>query len=123
MKRAIVIALALIYTVSCFGMTASRFYCCGKLASVSVAFGIPGKIHPDKNKCCKTEKLSFKIKDNHVVSNGFIIQPVAAIDVPAQVFQLTTHQPVEREVLQVHSGNSPPRYKVAIYTFNCAYRI
>ncbi|MBS1530041.1 MAG: hypothetical protein JSU01_07020 [Bacteroidetes bacterium] len=123
MKRVVIIILACIYTISCFGMTASRFYCCGKLASVSLSLGIQGKAQPDKQKCCKTEKLSFKIKDNHVASNGFNLQSMPAVDMPVQAFQPMTQQPVETDVLLLHAGNSPPGCHVAIYTFNCTYRI
>ena len=123
MKRVIIIVLACIYTVSCFGMTASSFYCCGKLASVSLSLGLQGKVQPDKHKCCKTETLSLKIKDNHVSSNLLLMQPVGPVDVPVKEFRFTTTRPIETNVFQVHSGNSPPGTDVAIYIFNCTYRI
>ena len=117
------ITLTLVYLVSCLGMVINRFYCCGKLASVSLAIGTPAKTNPDKYKCCKTEELGFKIKDNHVASGVLHMQPIAAFDLPLQTYYFAGHQDVETGALQFHSGNSPPGPNVAIYTFNCTYRI
>jgi hypothetical protein len=70
MKKFSLILLILIYTSSTFGMVVKEFYCCGKLASVSLSFSTDSKQKSEKKNietgCCKTKYFSSKVKDTHV---------------------------------------------------------
>jgi len=39
MKRTALLLVTAIYLISCMGMSVNRFYCCGKLASISYSLG------------------------------------------------------------------------------------
>jgi len=123
MKRVIVLFLMLIYCISSFGMGIERYYCCGKLASVSLTLSFLEKPHIDKGKCCKTAHVSIKIKDNHTTSNAVVIQQPVIADIPVQGFYFTGNLPVHSDIVQLYSDNSPPDTGVNIYTLTCNYRI
>ncbi len=67
MKKIAVIVLTLIYTASVYGVTISKFYCCGKLAEVSLSASFQSQTGCKANgpACCKTIKANYKVKDNH----------------------------------------------------------
>ena len=50
MKKLSLILLILIYTSSTFGMVVKEFYCCGKLASVSLLFSSESKQKAEKSR-------------------------------------------------------------------------
>jgi hypothetical protein len=127
MKRSALIFMTTIYLLSIVGMGVNRFYCCGKLASVTLIYGSEdntGKEAGKKDNCCKNEKQSFKVKDTHVSATSFaFIAPSPAI-LPAfsnwnlfAVFQ-------ERPLTIAYQSNAPPgNPDTPIYTLNCTYRI
>jgi hypothetical protein len=126
MKRTALILLTAIYIVSCMGMSVNRFYCCGKLASVSYSLGATenGDKSAKKDKCCDHQKQSLKVKDSHFSAASFSLNhPLSAI-VPS--FTSAVDEPVV-SVLHtkiVYKGNAPPGHSdIPIYTLNCAYRI
>ena len=126
MKRTALVLLTAIYLFSCVGMGINRFYCCGKLASVTLTYGAAdntGKETGNKYNCCKNERETFKVKDSHFSSVSFSLDhPVPAI-VPAFIFN------DERLISLLHAkivykSNAPPGSPAApIYTLNCTYRI
>ena len=126
MKRTALILLTAIYTVSCLGMSVNRFYCCGKLASVSYSLGATenGDKFAKKKNCCDHEKQSFKIKDSHFSAASISLNhPVPAID-PS--FINLANEPIVSIIHTkiVYKGNAPPGHSdIPIYTLNCAYRI
>ncbi|HTD39373.1 MAG TPA: hypothetical protein VK671_02045, partial [Mucilaginibacter sp.] len=83
MKRTALILLMAIYLLSCMGMGINRYYCCGKLASVTLTYGASdntiNKAAKNKN-CCRNEKQSFKVKDNHFnVASSSLDRPLPVI--------------------------------------------
>jgi hypothetical protein len=107
------------------GIGAERFYCCGKLASVSFSYGAndsaDGQVTASK-KCCKTEKVSFKIKDNHVSSaklalgKAFPANTAVLTSVPFRIPAIITrHVP--------NQSNAPPGPDISLCILNCNYRI
>jgi hypothetical protein len=74
MKKISLILLILIYTTSTFGMVVKEFYCCGKLASISLSFSNVSKQKCEKKiaetGCCQTKYFLSKIKDDHVASDA-----------------------------------------------------
>ena len=127
MKRSAVLLLISIYLVSCLGMGVNSFYCCGKLASVSMVFGgsdNAGVKTVNNNKCCKHEVRSFKLKDNQVLAPSYSFKAPLTSLVPA--FATIKIESVYREVTgQIAClGNAPPgRTHIPIYLRNCDYRI
>jgi hypothetical protein len=125
-KRTTLILLTVIYLVSAVGIGVNRFYCCGELAAVSLvlASGNDQKSDVKNDNCCKNEKQSFKIKDNHFNSSGFnLIQPLPVILPSLYSYD---HLNIAKAIIQSrpYQSNAPPGSpEVPIYTLNCTYRI
>ncbi|MDB4900754.1 MAG: hypothetical protein JWQ63_35 [Mucilaginibacter sp.] len=125
MKRTALLLLTAIYLVSCVGIGISHFYCCGKLASVTLAYGKENNTNKQTGKnCCKHEQQNFKVKDNHFNITFFSLNnPVPAL-IPS-----FTHLDNENIVNLLHTkvayiGNAPPGHSdIPVYTLNCTYRI
>jgi hypothetical protein len=125
-KRSTLILLTAIYLLSCVGIGLNRFYCCGKLASVTLTFAMPeaGKQTGKNDNCCKNEKQSFQIKDSHyhVVSSVLDHPGFALISVFNIVKVERVWLPIPTKI--VYKANAPPGLLHApIYTLNCTYRI
>ena len=127
MKRTALILLTAIYIVACVGMSVNRFYCCGKLASVTYTYGAGDNANSSagkKDKCCDHQKQSFKVKDSHFSAVSLALShPFPAI-IPS--FISLADEPVV-SILHtkiVYKGNAPPGHSdIPVYTLNCAYRI
>ncbi|ASU32679.1 hypothetical protein MuYL_0779 [Mucilaginibacter xinganensis] len=108
-------------------MGVNRFYCCGKLASITLIYGVDENAGSDaakKDNCCKNEKQSFKIKDNHVSANSFVFIPLLPVTLPS----LTGWKPIasiKDQIISIgYQSNAPPgSCDTPIYTRNCTYRI
>jgi hypothetical protein len=127
MKRSVFLLLTAIYLISCLGISVNRFYCCGKLASVTYTYGAGDNINNQankKNKCCDHQKQSFKVKDSHFSAASISLNhPVPAI---ISSFISLTDEPVVGilHTKIVYKGNAPPGHSdIPIYTLNCTYRI
>jgi hypothetical protein len=127
MKRSVFLLLTAIYLISCLGISVNRFYCCGKLASVTYTYGAGDNTNNQaakKNQCCDHQKQSFKVKDSHFSAASISLNhPIPAI---ISSFISLTDEPVV-SILHtkiVYKGNAPPGHLVIpVYTLNCAYRI
>ena len=121
MKRTALLFLTSVYLLSIVGIGVDRFYCCGKLASVTFAY--VGADHTDKNNCCKHERKTFKVKDNHYsVASFYLFHPIPAI-IP--VITITSDVIANQFLAEIaYEGNAPPgNPDIPAYTFNCSYRI
>jgi hypothetical protein len=126
MKRTALILLTAIYIVSCMGMSVDRFYCCGKLASISYSLGAAENVAKSskKDKCCNHENQSFKVKDSHFsaaslsLSHPWPTTITSFISVADEPVVSTLHTKI------AYKGNAPPGHSdIPAYTLNCAYRI
>lgn len=126
-KKSVAALLIFIYTLSIIGLAVNKFYCCGKLESVSF-FANPKHLNAEKQSkaegCCKNEKQSFKVKDSHVSSDKIelnaklfaLVPPVFSYS-ELLIFSLVNKQ------LAYHI-KAPPVYSgTPAYIFNCTYRI
>ncbi|MDB5061193.1 MAG: hypothetical protein JWP67_1036 [Mucilaginibacter sp.] len=125
-KRITLILLTVIYLVSAVGIGVNRFYCCGELAAVNLVFasGSDQKSDVEKDNCCKTEKQSIKIKDNHFTSSGFNLNQPLPVILPS--LYSYDHLDITQAIIQsrLYQSNAPPGSpEVPIYTLNCTYRI
>jgi len=109
-------------------MAVNRIYCCGKLASVNLSYGaadnIESKPGPKNKNCCRNEKQSFKVKDNHFNVASF------SLDHPLPVIIASFISRDNKSVANlfytkiVYKGNAPPgQPDIPVYTLNCTYRI
>lgn len=126
MKRTALILLTAIYIISCVGMSVNRFYCCGKLASVTyrIGAGEDGNKSAKKNKCCDHENQGFKVKDSHFSGASLSLNQPLPVIIPS--FNRIAHEPVVGILPAkiVYKGNAPPGHSATpVYTLNCAYRI
>ena len=127
MKRTALILLTAIYLLSCVGMGINRFYCCGKLAAVTLIYGVADNTNKDSGKkknCCRNEKQSFKVKDSHFsIVPVTLNQPIAA-QLPCFVDHDNWSVVNQLHTKLVYKGNAPPGHPdIPVYTLNCTYRI
>jgi len=121
-KRTALIFLTAIYLLSLVGIGINRFYCCGKLTSVTLTYASAD--HTDKNNCCKHESKSFKIKDSHVTVNATVLNPSIPAILPATAYWAAVNILTEQDNSINYQANAPPgNPDIPIYTLNCAYRI
>jgi hypothetical protein len=121
-KRTALLFLTAIYLLSLAGIGINRFYCCGKLTSVTLTYASAD--HTDKNNCCKHESKSFKIKDSHVTANTTVLSPSIPAILPAPAYLVAVNVPTEQDNPINYQANAPPgNPDIPIYTLNCAYRI
>jgi len=126
-KRSALILLTVIYVVSCLGISIDRFYCCGKLASITVAYGAADNstnTAGKNNKCCKHETQSLKLNDRHFNTASLCFnQPLPQI--VSSFISLNNEAIVSVLHTKIfYKGNAPPGHSdIPVYTLNCAYRI
>jgi hypothetical protein len=122
MKRTALLLLTAIYLLSLVGIGINRFYCCGKLASVTLTYASAD--HTDQNHCCKHDTKSFKIKDSHVTVNTTVLSPSMPAILPVPAYQTAVNSLTEQAIHTGYQANAPPENPdIPIYTLNCAYRI
>jgi hypothetical protein len=126
-KRTTLILLTAFYLLSCVGMSINRFYCCGKLASVTVSYGAGDNANhnaADKNQCCRHEKQNLKVNDGHFsVVPSTLNHPLAQI-IPHFVSLNNDAVVSLLHTRIVYKGNAPPGHSIIpAYALNCTYRI
>jgi len=127
-KRSVLILLTAIYLLSGVGIGINRFYCCGRLASVTVIYGAPDNtpnvVAAKKYKCCRNEKKNFKVNDSHYNAvSGLLSNPMPAI-IPTLI-SLDNEALVNTPRTKIiYNGNAPPGHSaIPVYTLHCSYRI
>jgi hypothetical protein len=121
-KRTALLFLTTIYLLSLVGIGVNRFYCCGKLTSVTLTYASAD--HTDKNNCCKHESKSLKVKDSHVMVNATVLSQSVPILLPASAYWTAVNILTEQNAHINYQANAPPgNPDIPIYTLNCAYRI
>jgi hypothetical protein len=124
-KRGIIILLTGIYLLSLVGIGINRFYCCGKLASVTLVYGAADNAKHSsarKYKCCKDIKQNLKV--SHFNATSISLDGLAPVILPfpanfdgEKTLTYSTNQ-------VVYQGNAPPgHFIVPAYTLHCTYRI
>jgi hypothetical protein len=125
MKKAAFILLLTIYGVSSFGISLKQFYCCGKLEATHIAFTPNDKQKTAEKGCCQTIYQFLKVSDTHGAATD-IISPerdFMLLDLFTSVYQ-GTEIPGCQISGRANGSNAPPlHYGVAIFIFNCVYRL
>lgn len=125
MKKIAVILLTLIYSVSVYGVTVNKFYCCGKLADVSLTTISHSKMDSkaDDNTCCKTIKTNIKVKDNHIsAQTGLSLKNSFALIIPAFFVPASLEKITVKEV-SAYNSQAPPVQRDPLYILYSNYRI
>lgn len=126
MKKATLIILVIIYSLSVLGVGLKEFYCCGKLQSVSVTIlhseGEKCGMDENNDDCCKTN-VHFKVADKHVA-------PVEVSDaykgfLDLQIFSCNEHttNTVVQETSPTVTHSPPLTTGVPLYIYNCVFRV
>jgi len=127
MKRTALLFLTAIYLLSLVGIGVNRFYCCGKLASVTLTYAVAddgGNPSAKKDNCCKHEIKNFKVKDSHFNTLSVSFNHPAPSIVPAFVYAEHENVALILSAKIAYESHAPPdKPAVPIYTINCAYRI
>ena len=108
-------------------MGINRFYCCGKLASVTITYASAdnaGTKTVNNKSCCKNEIKSFKVKDSHFNAVPISLKFPASADIPYfTVAQYKLVATLLNAALPYNSHAPPDRAIIPAYTLNCTYRI
>jgi hypothetical protein len=133
MKKLFLSILAVIYLTVASGMSVHLHYCMGKLVSWSLnqhqnkcTYCSKEKEHSSNvvcRSCCKDEqklvKLNTDYKAERMIQPDFFFGKAARIAYPVE---FTIYNP--EKILGCNSIHaSPQKHKVAIYLFNCVFRI
>ena len=108
MKKAGLILLLCIYALSIFGISLKKFYCCGRLISISVSIAQTveqGKRTGDG--CCKTQYQSFKVKDNHIGSSQVSLPEISCTGILHSI-PLSQVDLCSLEVNRINKSHDPP---------------
>jgi hypothetical protein len=126
-KRSALLLLTAIYLLSCLGMGVNRFYCCGKLASITLTYGAADATNnpsADKDNCCKNEKQGFKIKDTHFSTACYTFNHPSPTILPSFIAWNSLIIIQENPLSIGYQSNAPPgSADIPIYTRNCTYKI
>jgi len=130
MKKAAIILLICIYSLSSFGIGIRQFYCCGQLKSTDITFvqkeskGNCGKGEAMNSGCCQTKFTTLKVKDSHIVADD-INSPVKHF-ADLHLF-IPSFEPLAFVNQQMDIANPshapPPKQNIPIYILCCTYRI
>ncbi len=127
MKRVVILFLMVTYSLSCIGLGVNRFFCCGKLASVTVQYGAFENTDVNKSKkesCCKHEKTSFKIKDAHFNAPSVQIKAISQAAFQPLILNNTSESEIAlSKPLAVYTKQPPGITPPPIYKLNCTYLI
>ena len=122
MKKAGIILLLSIYSLSILGVNLKKFYCCGKLKSVTVTIGRETANRTDDG-CCKTRYQSFKVKDHHVNTAVVSLPQKNCIDL-LPVLSFFEVQPESLKIDRTNSSHDPPgKQTTPSYILNRIFRI
>jgi len=126
-KRTALLFLTAIYLLSGVGIGVNRFYCCGKLASVTLTYAMPDNSTGGlgtKDNCCRHEKQNLKIKDSHF-STDLLALPKLSPVLPAQspIWAIAAIATGKADLINYRANAPPYKPAIPIYTINCAYLI
>ena len=128
MKKIALILLICMYTLSSFGVSVNRFYCCGKLKTTSISFinAVAEKCSNQKMMigCCKTTFKSLQVKDSHVAAIGIDKLAKNFTEVNLYYAAINTTCLSNSKITTAYSGNAPPlHYNLPFYILHCTYLI
>jgi hypothetical protein len=127
MKKAVAIAIGLIYLLLTAGVQIHKHYCCGKLKEVSFT-GTPDVCcAADKgtcsfsHKCCDIKEFNLKIVDEHRSPSIDVLKtaPIGLIDFPCS--QITSAFSIEKS--PIFCDDHAPPIQRDLYKLYCALTV
>lgn len=126
MKKISAIFLISLYMLSFTGLVINKFYCCGKLSSVSL-FANNSYSKAEKefgSGCCKTTKQSFKLKTQHISSYTAELTLKSITFLSIFFSYISPVIPSAFSKIKNAQQNAPPIYRANhSYLVNCSFRI
>ena len=128
MKKAALISLIILYSLSSVGISFKEFYCCGKLKSVSVVLADLQKDQcrhgNSKDECCKFKYQSLKVNDTHFAADQVHAPANFYTDLRIPETPFPTDVLIISEARIINGSHAPPLYRgVPVYIYNCVFRI
>lgn len=126
MKKLIVFAILIGYSVASFGIGFNYFYCCGKLKSVTVRVNVEDKDGGNKTSkgCCNHKKVILKLKLAQKGTNSVSYQfhpPLSVATIPGDSYiSSTSLAELKTSSLYLHS---PPKRMTSFNVLYCVFRI
>lgn len=127
-KKATILLLCLLYTVSVYGVAYNVNYCGSQIQSVNVgsaAINCPMCHGKAKMKCCKTNHIEVKVKDAHLINANTTPAKTFAFAaiLPYQINFVHVWQQAHTERVLYHAQNAPPPGGRSIGIKNCTFLI
>lgn len=117
-KKLTILILLIIYSFTSFGLSVNLFYCCGKLANISLKADPKNEKNcPVKEKsddCCKDKTITIKISDdqlNNSFVNFYLTHPGAIAIIPVLFQEFQTPFINDLKVNNWETGLPPPLIK------------
>ncbi|HEK20941.1 MULTISPECIES: HYC_CC_PP family protein [unclassified Mucilaginibacter] len=128
MRKAGVLMLVLLYTVTASGFNLHLHYCGNRVADVQINAPAKSCVKPmakSKMKCCKDSKLDVKVKDSHELQQYNAPKAPSPVQLPHVSFN-DFFLPVQQAIIEILFDRGPPnvpRTTGAIFIKNCILRI
>ena len=128
MKRTAIIFVILVYLVSCLGIAVNKFYCCGKLKTVSLSATASNSENEipsaKKTTCCNHTSQTFKVKDQHIASGVILTHSAPFVTLLKNYSSVVDVQSLSIKEISAIFYNAPPTLSgTNIYSLYCNYRI
>ena len=126
-KRILVLAILICYSIASFGVSVNYFYCCGKLKTVSLVDKSTEQNCKGKKKkaCCNNKKVRIQLKEdqqqNTANTNYEIVAPFAFAILPEHDFFISNH--VVEKKQPVLYKRPPPNLFPSRNILFCVFRI
>lgn len=126
MKRFLVIAILISYSIASFGVSVNYFYCCGKLKTVSIVDKSTEQNCKGKKKksCCNNKKIRIQLKDDQqqkTTTNYEIVAPFAVAILPEYGFAISNNA-VDKQQPTLYK-RPPPNIFPSRNILFCVFRI
>ena len=126
MKKFLVIAILISYSIASFGVSLNYFYCCGKLKTVSLVVNTEEKSCKSKSTkgCCENKTVTIKLKTDQKSSEQTTFHLIA----PLSPAILHTNNYTVADIANIGNTNSlykrpPPDNLPSRQVLFCVFRI
>ncbi|MFD0795535.1 hypothetical protein ACFQZX_18075 [Mucilaginibacter litoreus] len=128
LKRTGILLLVLLYTVTASGFSLNLHYCGNTIADIKINAPAKSCAKPmakSKDRCCKDNKISVKVKDSHEAQANTLLLKAPAVEVPKLSFD-DFFLPIQQAIMEKLFDRGPPdvsKPTVSVFIKNCNLRI
>ena len=126
MKRFLIIAILLSYSIASIGVSLNYFYCCGKLKSISVIGKSENKRCKSKSGrgCCENQTIIYKLNtDQKTTNQSSIYLSVSNFILPIPIVSLLVNSCASSKDLHTYSKRPPPYCLPSRQILYCSFTI